>query len=74
MAGKDIKRGDSVVITAEHLKGIPAVVVFSEGDQFVCRITGSQHPSGHSQEGTLVMFPADQLQLQEQAKVNEISL
>ncbi|MBZ5532608.1 MAG: hypothetical protein LAO20_14340 [Acidobacteriia bacterium] len=60
------KRGDLVTITAPHLAGVPAQVVSHEGlpdaDNFVCRITGSDHPSGHSMEGSLVMFPADQLE------------
>jgi hypothetical protein len=70
--------GDQVKLLAPHVSGITAVVVLALEDSivignesavmkpntggYVCRITSSQHPSGHSQEGTLVMFSRAQLQ------------
>jgi hypothetical protein len=60
---KDFKRGDLVTITAPHISGVVAEVLWEMVDgKFVCRIAGSAHPSGHSQEGTMVVFPPDQLE------------
>jgi len=73
---KEFKTGDKVKLLAPHVAGIAAEVVIShpEDGQFVCRIISSEHPSGHSQEGTLVMFPADQLEPLEQSQLPQINL
>jgi hypothetical protein len=62
---KDFKPGDQVKLLAPHVSGIAAevVIVNPEGTGVISRITSSEHPSGHSQEGTLVMFPPDQYEL-----------
>lgn len=60
---KEFKRGDLVTITAPHISGVAAEILWEMVDgKFVCRITSSEHPSGHSQEGTIVVFPPDQLE------------
>jgi hypothetical protein len=72
---KEFKRGDKVIITAPQFDGVPAEVLYDMIDgRLVCVVAGSHHPSGHSQEGSLVLFTADQLKLQEAAPVKEVSL
>lgn len=72
---KEFKPGDQVKLLAPHVNGIAAEVVLDEHEgQHVCRITSSEHPSGHSQEGTLVMFPAEQLELAEVVQPKEVKL
>lgn len=69
---KPLEIGDRVIIRAAHLNGVAAVVLddhfFQSQKQYVCRITSSEHPSGHSQYGTLVMFGADELEAVETPK------
>ena len=73
---KDFKPGDQVKLLAPHVSGIAAEVVNTNepNGRIVCVITSSEHPSGHSQQGTLVMFGADQLESVEVPKVPEVSL
>ena len=72
---KEYKPGDQVKLLAPHVIGIAAVVVIvSPEKEYVCRIISSEHPSGHSQEGTLVMFPAEQLELVTSSIPKEIEL
>jgi hypothetical protein len=60
---KQFSRGDLVSITAPHISGVTAEILWEMVDgKFVCRIASSDHPSGHSQEGTIVVFPPDQLE------------
>jgi hypothetical protein len=73
---KEFKSGDQVKLLAPHVSGIAAEVVNTgapNGD-LICKITSSEHPSGHSQEGTLVMFPADQLELVASGIPKEVEL
>lgn len=70
---KEFKRGDQVTITAPHLSGVAAEILYDMIDgRFVCRISSSGHPSGHSQEGALVLFGPDDLQAK--PKVTEVEL
>jgi hypothetical protein len=75
---KEFKPGDPVKLLAGHVAAIAAVVVMVMGRspdaEIVCRISSSEHPSGHSQLGTLVMFPVDQLEAQEQNAKKQIEL
>jgi len=72
---KDFKRGDLAKITAPQLSGVEAEILWEMVDgKFVCRISGSHHPSGHSQEGTMVVFPPDQLEPLDGAQKKEVEL
>lgn len=60
---KEFKRGDLVTIKAPHLAGVEAEVLWDMiDDRLVCAITGDHHPSGHSQQGGVVIMAADQLE------------
>jgi hypothetical protein len=75
MGEKHFKPGDQVKLLALHVIGITAeVVAIDPNGPFVCKITSSEHPSGHSQKGTLVMFPADQLELVASGIPKEVEL
>lgn len=73
---KEFTHGDQVKLLAPHLLGIAAEVCdrLPNSNNYVCRITSSEHPSGHSQEGTLVMFAADQLETADVPDKKEVSL
>jgi len=66
MAEPKFKRGDQVTIKAPHLAGVAAEVLgpndFESEGSYILRVTDSNHPSGHSAEGSLVMFPQEQLE------------
>lgn len=63
MAAKEFKRGDEVTIRAPHLDGVKAEVLYDMiDDNWVVRLNDTYHPSGHSNEGALYAFPADQLE------------
>lgn len=59
----ELKRGDTVKLLAPHVSGILADVLDTNIDGCLLRIASSDHPSGHSQEGSVVIFQADQLEL-----------
>lgn len=73
---KDFKSGDEVIIRAANLNGVRAEVVFvtNTNGLIACRIISSDHPSGHSQLGTVVMFTANDLEAADTPKVPEVSL
>lgn len=63
MAEKLFKRGDQVTIRAPHLDGVQAEVLYDMIDaRWVVRLSDANHPSGHSNEGALYAFAADQLE------------
>jgi hypothetical protein len=65
---KLFKRGDQVTITAPHLAGRNAEILYDMiDDRWVVRLSDANHPSGHSNEGALYAFPADQLEAVEPA-------
>lgn len=71
---KEFNPGDQVKLLAPHVSGIAAEVVQVHDGIHILRITSSEHPSGHSQEGTVVIFSPDQLEHLESPKVKEVSL
>lgn len=64
----EFKKGQTVRITAAHLAGIKAKVLFPAGsDEVIVAITDDQHPSGHSQRGTVVCLQETELEADQAA-------